>query len=83
MGLGFGTHGSGLELNIDHAGWTKGYRAYMTAFPQRGDAVVIMANSNGSNRLIEEMKRGLARQFDWYAYNSKRNKLSAWNEQKL
>ena len=83
MGLGFGSHGDDIDLHIDHAGWSKGYRAYMTAFPERGDAVVIMANSNSSNRLIEEMMRGLSKQFSWNAYKSSNYNLAHWSKTKL
>jgi CubicO group peptidase (beta-lactamase class C family) len=83
MGLGFGSHGEGVDLHVDHAGWTKGYRAYMTAFPERGDAVVVMANSNHSNRLIEEIVRNISNQLGWNAYKPKDMSLAKWSEEKV
>jgi len=83
MGLGFGVHSEGINLHIDHGGWTKGYRAYMTAFPERGDAVVVMANSNNSNRLIEEIMRSISNQLDWDAYKSQTFDLANWEQTKI
>jgi len=83
MGLGFGVHGEGVNLHIDHGGWTNGYRAYMTAFPERGDAVVVMANSNNSNRLIEEIMRSISSQLGWGAYKSKILDTANWDKPKL
>ena len=71
MGLGFGAHDSGRDLLVDHAGWTHGYRSYMVAFPERGDAAVIMTNGNAGNRLIDEIMRSLSSQFGWSAYKPK------------
>ncbi|WP_206482928.1 serine hydrolase domain-containing protein [Thalassotalea sp. G2M2-11] len=83
MGLGFGVHGKGIDLHIDHAGWNKGYRAYMVAFPELGDAVVVMANSNYSNRLIEEIMRSVSGQFEWDAYKSTKLTLANWKTSKF
>ena len=83
MGLGFGAHGSGRDLLVDHAGWTHGYRSYMVAFPERGDAAVIMTNGNAGNRLIDEMMRSLSSQLGWSAYKPKRIKRQRWSFQDL
>jgi len=83
MGLGFGVHGEGINLHIDHGGWNIGYRAYMTAFPERGDAVVVMANSNNSHRLIEEIMRSVSSQLGWDAYKSKVLDLVNWDKSRL
>lgn len=83
MGLGFGAHGVGDNLHIDHAGWTNGYRAYMTAFPEKGEAIVIMTNGDAGNRLIEEIMRSAARQLGWDAYQSTRRDRVRWSEHTL
>lgn len=83
MGLGFGAHGAGDNLHIDHAGWTNGYRAYMTAFPEKGEAVIVMTNGDAGNRLIEEIMRSAAKQLGWDAYQSTVRDTVRWSEQAL
>jgi len=83
MGLGFGSHGSGLGLHIDHAGWSQGYRSYMVAFPEKGDAAVIMTNGNAGNRLIDEMMRSLSAQLGWNAFQPIQMKKDTWSLSKL
>lgn len=64
-GLGPGVHGRGAGLHFDHAGWTQGFRAYLVAYPETGDGVVVMANNDGAHELINEVVRSVARVYDW------------------
>ena len=65
MGLGAGVHGAGDDLHFDHAGWNTGFRAYLLAFPARGDGIVVMANADGADLLINEIVRSAARVYGW------------------
>jgi len=83
MGLGFGVHGEGSGKHIDHAGWTRGYRSYLVAFPETGDGVVLMANGNNGNRLIQEMTRAIAKELEWPAFQPQKLKREKWTSEQL
>ncbi|MCF6293585.1 MAG: beta-lactamase family protein [Robiginitomaculum sp.] len=83
MGLGFGVHGTGKALHMDHAGWARGYRSYMVVFPETGDGAVLMANGNGSHRLIQEMTRSIAKEFAWPAFKSQKLTRANWTFEQL
>src|SRR3546814_4300663 len=61
MGLGPGVHGEWNTLHFDHAGWNHGFRSYMVVYPYLGKVVVVMANSDGGDLLINEIVRSVAR----------------------
>jgi len=83
MGLGFGVHGQGPGIHIDHAGWTRGYRSYLVAFPETGDGLVMMANGNNGHRLIQEMTRAIAKEYNWPAYQPQKLKREIWSPAQL
>lgn len=70
IGLGVGVHGEGKQLHFDHAGWTRGFRSYFVAYPARGEGVVIMANGDEGNLLIEEVVRSVSHVYDWPDFKS-------------
>ncbi|HEX6039072.1 serine hydrolase domain-containing protein [Longimicrobium sp.] len=67
--------GFGLGLQLDrmgtpaasygHTGSNRGYRAQMLLFPERGQGVVIMTNSDAGSDLGAELVRALAREYGW------------------
>lgn len=65
MGLGPGVHGSGESLHFDHAGWNRGFRARLLMYPRLGKGIVVMANGDGGDVLIEEIVRAAARIHQW------------------
>lgn len=75
MGLGAGVHGSGGEIHFDHAGWNSGFRAYLLAFPERGDGIVVMANADGADLLIDEIVRGAANVYGWPGFEPRRQTM--------
>lgn len=83
MGLGFGVHGEGVGKHIDHAGWTRGYRSYLVVFPETGDGVVLMANGNNGDRLIQEMTRAIAKELKWPAYQPEKLRHENWTPEQL
>jgi CubicO group peptidase (beta-lactamase class C family) len=72
MGLGPGVHGEGNALHFDHAGWNHGFRSYMVVYPYLGKGVVVMANGDGGDLLINEIVRSVARTYQWPNYASQR-----------
>ncbi|HEX2253505.1 MAG TPA: serine hydrolase domain-containing protein [Thermoanaerobaculia bacterium] len=65
MGLGVGVHDAGDALHFDHAGWNRGTRTYLVAYPAAGDGIVVMANGDGGHELIAEVVRAAARVYGW------------------
>src|SRR3546814_11241024 len=65
MGLGVGVHGEGDGLHFDHAGWNRGFRAYIVVYPLAGQGIVVMANADGGHALIDELVRSAARTYQW------------------
>jgi CubicO group peptidase (beta-lactamase class C family) len=76
-GLGPGIHGEGAGLHFDHAGWTRGYRAYMVGYPVSGDGLVVMANGDGGNDLINEIVRSVAHVYGWPDFSPETRSVAA------
>jgi CubicO group peptidase (beta-lactamase class C family) len=66
-GLGVNLRGEGRSLTFAHGGSNAGFRAYLVAFAERGDGAVIMTNGAGGDELINEILRGIAKEYDWPA----------------
>jgi CubicO group peptidase (beta-lactamase class C family) len=77
MGLGPGVHGEGVGLHFDHAGWTRGYRAYMVGYPETGDGLVVMANGDGGDDLIDEIVRSVASVHGWPDFQPRTQSVAA------
>jgi CubicO group peptidase (beta-lactamase class C family) len=77
MGLGPGVHGEGNTLHFDHAGWNHGFRSYMVVYPYLGKGVVVMANGDGGDLLINEIVRSVARTYRWPDYASQQRATTA------
>jgi CubicO group peptidase (beta-lactamase class C family) len=83
-GLGFGVHGAGDALHVSHAGWTIGYRSYVFYFPESGDGIVIMTNSDAGHYLIDDMLRTLGRAKGWPGFGQSVNATRVhWSEEKM
>lgn len=65
MGLGPGVHGDGAGLYFDHAGWNRGFRAYVLVYPHAGQGIAVMANGDGGDELIQEIVRSAAKARGW------------------
>ncbi len=72
MGLGPGVHGAGSALHFDHAGWNHGFRAYLVMYPRLGKGVVVMANGDDGDLLINEIVRSVARTYQWPDHSPQR-----------
>lgn len=76
-GLGPGVHGEGEGLHFDHAGWNHGFRAYLVVYPHAGKGIVVMANADGGNELIDEIVRSAARTYRWPDFAPQRRDIAA------
>lgn len=64
-GLGASVNGSGEWLSLSHNGANEGYRANLVIYPNRGEGIVIMTNSDGGDVLFGPIMIGIARAFGW------------------
>ncbi len=84
MGLGFGVDGEGEARRLSHAGWSLGYRAYLVAYPETGDGIVIMTNGQAGHHLIDDVLRTYGRSYGWPGFGeSPRLSAAAWSEARL
>lgn len=72
MGLGPGVHGAGRHLHFDHAGWNHGFRSRLLMYPRLGQGIVVMANGDGADGLIEEIVRAAAHVYRWPDFQPRR-----------
>jgi CubicO group peptidase (beta-lactamase class C family) len=64
-GLGLGISGDGQSQSFGHGGSNEGYRARMTAYTERGDGIVVMANGDRGDELAGELVRAVAAEYGW------------------
>lgn len=65
MGLGFALENGSGGLMFNHSGSTFGYKSYVTAYRDRGQGVVVMANGDNGLALIMEVVRAVAKVYGW------------------
>lgn len=64
-GLGVHVEGTGDSLRFSHSGANAGYRAFFVLYPETGDGVVVMTNSDNGDALGMEVVRAVARAYGW------------------
>jgi CubicO group peptidase (beta-lactamase class C family) len=64
-GLGGAVAGSGKSLVLMKRGQNIGYQAYMLIFPQTGQGLVVMSDSDNGTRLATALIRRAAVVYDW------------------
>lgn len=67
-GLGFVVNGEGKNLNFRKAGHNLGYHSELMMFPNSGDGIVIMTNSENGEYIINYMIALIAQQYNWPCY---------------
>jgi CubicO group peptidase (beta-lactamase class C family) len=78
-GLGFGVSGEGDAKIISHAGWNRGYRSYIAAYPERREVIAVMASGDRGNEFIMEVLRGAARRFGWPGFQPQQHTRATWS----
>jgi hypothetical protein len=64
-GLGLPVRGEGDALNFSHGGANEGFRAFMLAYPNRRDGLVMMTNSDNGSRLSEPLRIAIGKALGW------------------
>jgi CubicO group peptidase (beta-lactamase class C family) len=65
QGLGFGLAGSGPTLRFSHGGRDEGFDAYLVAFAEGGDGLVLMINANDNSRMLRRIINYVAKKYNW------------------
>jgi CubicO group peptidase (beta-lactamase class C family) len=64
-GLGVGVTGVGPAAQFGHGGSNAGFRCQLIAFKDRASGVVVMTNSDRGGAIVQEIVRGVAREYGW------------------
>jgi len=64
-GLGLGLEGSGKTLRFSHGGRDEGFDAFMMAYAESGQGVVIMINANDNSGAVNRMVDAVRREHHW------------------
>ena len=67
-GLGLAVADSGRTLRFSHNGRDEGFDAFLVAYAETGDGLVIMINANDNSRAISRIMNFIARKYDWPDY---------------
>ncbi|MFB0563924.1 MAG: serine hydrolase [Candidatus Lokiarchaeia archaeon] len=74
--LGIGVVGEGQNLHFGHSGGNEGFLCYFVAYPERGQGVAIMTNSDNGNSLESEILRSVAAEYGWSDFLPKEKALA-------
>ncbi len=66
--LGFGIEEKGGSTYFTHGGSNEGFRALLYADEERGYGAVLMTNSDAGFRLMPEILRAIAAEYNWEGY---------------
>ena len=64
-GIGVQVVGSGDTLAFTHSGGNAGFRGEFVGFATTGQGAVVMTNSDGGSRLVNEIIQAIARAYHW------------------
>lgn len=64
-GLGFGLEGSGKTLRFSHGGRDEGFDAFLMAYAESGQGVVIMINANDNSGSMNRMVEAIRKEYHW------------------
>ena len=65
IGLGLFLWDKGKDLRFMHGGSNEGFRCSMIAYPEKGQGVAIMVNSDYGGNLMSELLRSLSTEYGW------------------
>jgi len=64
-GLGISVNGEGKNLRFSHSGGNEGFKCDLVAYPERGQGVAIMTNSDKGVSICYEILRSVATEYGW------------------
>ena len=64
-GLGFSLGGRGKTLSFAHGGRDEGFDAFLMAYAESGQGVVIMINANDTSGAVNRMVGAVSREYHW------------------
>jgi len=64
-GLGLGLDGSGKTQRFSHGGRDEGFDAFMLAYAESGQGVVIMINANDNSGAVNRIVDAVRREYNW------------------
>lgn len=76
FGLGAQLEGKGESRRFGHSGGNIGYACLSTTYAEVGLGAVVMTNGEDGWRLIQELFRGIAREYAWPGYEPSRDVVS-------
>lgn len=82
-GLGFKIMGEKQNVRFSHGGATAGWHSHFIAFPEKGQAVVVMTNGTNGWVLWPEIERSAAKIFEWPILKSKSIKTEELTEEEI
>lgn len=82
-GLGLGLKNEGDSLIFVHDGMNAGFTSLMLSFAHKGDAIIIMTNSDNGNALIDELLTGVSTFYNWNIKRYKTVKPISFKEKDL
>jgi len=65
MGLGFFLNTQGMPASFSHGGANEGFRCYLVVYPEAGQGIAVMTNSDNGNALIDEIIRAVSAVYGW------------------
>lgn len=68
QGIGFRLEGNGASARFSHHGGNEGYRCFIVAYLNSGEAAIVMTNSDNAFELIQEIVRSIAKEYGWLDY---------------
>ena len=66
-GLGFAVRGKGRPFTFSHSGGNEGFRCVLVGMPSTGQGVVIMTNSEGGTKLLQNVLPVVHDAYGWPA----------------
>ncbi|MFB0563525.1 MAG: serine hydrolase domain-containing protein, partial [Candidatus Lokiarchaeia archaeon] len=78
-GLGIHINGEGQNLYFGYGVGNEGFRCFLVAYPERGQGVTIMTNSDNGHKLYSEILRSIATEYGWSDFLPKEKALARVN----
>jgi CubicO group peptidase (beta-lactamase class C family) len=76
-GFGVALGQRGHAVRFWHSGANSGYKCLFETYPELGQGLVIMTNGDGGLRLIGEIQRAVAQEYDWPDGRAEQHTLAA------